>query len=157
MLPEAQLDRFLMRLSMNMPDAETMVPMMERFVSSSPLNELTSVTSPEQLSIAIEAVRTCHVAHDILDYIARICQAARNPDAVKLGPSPRAAIALMRACQAYAVIRGRGFVIPDDVKALVVPVLSHRLIMRSLSRSVHASEYLQSVVDELTVPTEERL
>lgn len=157
MLPEAQLDRFLMRLSMNMPDAETMVPMMERFVSSSPLNELTSVTSPEQLSIAIEAVRTCHVSHDILDYIARICQAARNPDAVKLGPSPRAAIALMRACQAYAVIRGRGFVIPDDVKELVVPVLSHRLIMRSLSRSVHASEYLQSVVDELTVPTEERL
>jgi MoxR-like ATPase len=63
----------------------------------------------------------------------------------------------MRACQAYAVIRGRGFVIPDDVKELVVPVLSHRLIMRSLARSVHASEYLQSVVDELTVPTEERL
>ena len=157
MLPEAQLDRFLMRLSMNMPDAETMVPMMERFVSASPLRELTPVATPERLSEAVDSVRACHVSHDILDYIARICQAARNPDFVRLGPSPRAALALMRASQAFAVLHGRSFVIPDDVKNLVLPVLTHRLIMRGLSRSVQASDYLKSVMDEVAAPTEERL
>lgn len=157
LLPEAQLDRFLMRLSMDMPGTEIMIPMMERFVLSNPLHELTSVASPEKICEAAASVRTCHVSRDILDYIARICEAARNPDHVRLGPSPRAAIALMRACQAYAVIQGREYVIPDDVKKLVHPVLSHRLIMRGLSHTVHADEFLQRVMDEVSAPTEERL
>ena len=157
MLPEAQLDRFLMRLSMDMPGREILVPMMERFVLSNPMNELDSVTTPDLLSDAVASVKTCHVSRDILDYIARICEAARNPDHVRLGPSPRAAIALMRACQAYAVIHGRGYVIPDDVKKLVPSVLTHRLIMRGLSHSVHACDFLQSVMEEVSAPTEERI
>ncbi len=156
-LPEAQLDRFMMRLSMNMPDAHIMVPMMERFVEKNPLEALEAVSEPQAITDAAVCVRSCHVARDLMDYIARICEALRDPEWVRLGPSPRAAIALMRASQAYAMIHGRDYVIPDDVKLLAKPVLCHRLIMRGLSNSVHADEYLQKVMDAVSVPTEVRV
>ena len=156
-LPEAQLDRFLMRLSMRMPDAATMVTMMNRFINASPLDELSSVTEPLMLQDAIISVRSCRVSQDVMGYMARICEAARNPEMVRLGPSPRAALALMRTCQAYAVIHGRDYVIPDDVKALASPVLNHRLIMRGMNIHIQAADYLKTVLDEVSAPTEERL
>ena len=86
-------------------------------------------------------------------YMAKLCEAARDPDKVRLGPSPRALLALMHCCQALAAIRGRDYVIPDDVKELAVPVLAHRIIMRSIGGDSSAS-FLRSVLNAVHAPTE---
>ena len=114
-LPEAQLDRFLIRLSLGYPTAEEAVFMLERFIENNPLAELSSAAEGAQISEAAKLCASCQVSKDIMRYIAAVCEAARDPEKVRLGPSPRALIALMRACQALAAIRGRDYVIPDDV------------------------------------------
>ena len=97
----------------------------------------------------------CRVDEDIMRYMADLCEKARDPEKVRLGPSPRALLALMRSCQALAAIRGRDFVIPDDVKELAVPVLAHRIIMRGISYQSNSAGFLQSLLQQLRVPTEE--
>ena len=92
-----------------------------------------------------------------MGYMVSICEAARDPEKVRLGPSPRALLALMRACQTYAAIRGRGFVIPDDVKALAVPVLAHRILLRGLSYQNTAENFLRALLDKVPAPTETAL
>ena len=86
-----------------------------------------------------------------------LCEAARNPENVLLGPSPRAMLALMRCAQSLAAIHGRDHVIPDDVKALAVPVLAHRVILRASRRSQTAQEYIQDILLHTAVPTEARV
>ena len=90
-------------------------------------------------------------------YMAALCEAARNPDAVRLGPSPRALLALMRCCQALAAIRGRDFVIPDDVKELAVPVLAHRIVMRGISYQITSESFVQDLLKQIPVPTESQV
>ena len=92
-----------------------------------------------------------------MGYMASLCEAARDPEKVRLGPSPRALLALMRACQAYAAIQGRDFVIPDDVKVLAVPVLAHRILLRGLSYQNTAESFLRTLLDKVPVPTETAL
>ena len=87
-------------------------------------------------------------------YMIALCEAARNGDRVRLGPSPRALLALMRACQAWAAIHGRDYVIPDDVKALAVPVLAHRIIMRGLGGPGDAAAFVAELLERVAVPTE---
>ena len=89
-------------------------------------------------------------------YMAQLCEAARDPDRVRLGPSPRALLALMRACQALAAIRGRSYVIPDDVKELAVPVLAHRIILRGISYQHNSETFIRELLDRVPAPTEER-
>ena len=89
-------------------------------------------------------------------YIAALGEAARDPSAVRLGPSPRALLALMRCAQALAAIRGRDYVIPDDVKALAVPVLAHRVILRGMHHQLTGEAFVRSLLDQVSVPTEER-
>jgi len=89
-------------------------------------------------------------------YMAAIVEAARDPQKVRLGPSPRALLALMRCAQAYAAIDGRDYVIPDDVKALAVPVLAHRVILRGMHHQTTAEEFIASVLAATPAPTEER-
>ena len=89
-------------------------------------------------------------------YMASICEAARNPEKVRLGPSPRALLALMRACQALAAIRGRDYVIPDDVKALAIPVLAHRIILRGVSYKLSNEGFIGEILASVPAPTEER-
>lgn len=156
-LPEAQLDRFLIRLSLGYPDAEEAVTMLQRFVDRQPLESVQSVTDGEELRKAIALCTQCRVADDIMRYMADLCQKARDPEKVRLGPSPRAMLALMRACQALAAIRGRDYVIPDDVKELAVPVLAHRIIMRGISYQSNSASFLQSLLQQLSAPTEERV
>ena len=127
-LPEAQLDRFLMRLSLGYPSQEESVTMMERFIRNQPLAAVEAVVSAEEVRDAAILCRDCRISTDVMRYIAALVEAARNPDKVRLGPSPRALLALMRCCQALAAIRGRDYVIPDDVKELAVPVLAHHLL-----------------------------
>ena len=155
-LPEAQLDRFLMRLSLGYPTREEAVRMMERFIHASPLSALEPVAAREELREAARLCAECHVSDSVMDYMAALCEAARDADRVRLGPSPRALLALMRAAQALAAIQGRDYVIPDDVKRLAVPVLAHRLVMRGLGGRQNAEAFIHELTERLPAPTESR-
>jgi len=155
-LPEAQLDRFMIRISLGYPSTEESIAMLRRFMDAKPLEILESVASGEELANAAALCRTCAVSDDILLYMTALCEAARNPEAVLLGPSARALLALMRCAQALAAIHGRDYVIPDDVKALAVPVLAHRIILRSSRRTMTPQEFIQDLLAHTAVPTEAR-
>ena len=156
-LPEAQLDRFLVRLSLGYPKGEEAVMLMQRFMDAQPLKDVTPVADGESICAAGALIRTCRVDTDVMHYMAALCEAARDPQRVLLGPSPRALLALMRICQALAAIRGRSYVIPDDVKELAVPVLAHRIILRGHSRQSGAEEFIRELLSRIAVPTEEAL
>ena len=156
-LPEAQLDRFLIRLSLGYPTHEEAVHLLRRFLNGQPLSKIESVATREELRSAAALCGQCHVSEDVMGYMASLCEAARDPEKVRLGPSPRALLALMRACQAYAAIQGRDFVIPDDVKMLAVPVLGHRILLRGLSYQNTAESFLRTLLDKVPVPTETAL
>ena len=153
-LPEAQLDRFLMRLSLGYPTQEEAVLLMERFIRNQPLAQMEPVAQAAEVAEAAELCRQCSVSKDVMAYMAALCEAARNPDKVRLGPSPRALLALMRCCQALAAIRGRDYVIPDDVKELAVPVLAHRIVLRGISYQVNNESFIQELLGQVPVPTE---
>lgn len=153
-LPEAQLDRFLMRLSLGYPDKEQSIAMLERFLEDTPLEKLQSVAAAQDILEARKLCRGCRVDRDVLDYMARLCEEARNPGLVRLGPSPRALLALMRCCQALAVIRGREYVLPDDVKELAAPVLAHRLLLRGLQMQQTPEQFIRQLLQQVAVPTE---
>lgn len=156
-LPEAQLDRFLIRVSLGYPDRGESVLMMQRFICKQPLEEVQPVAQAEQVAQAVKLCAQCQVSEDVMHYMASVCEAARDPGKVRLGPSPRALLALMRTCQALAAIRGRDYVIPDDVKELAVPVLAHRVILRGISSLDGDESFIRSVLDAVRVPTENRV
>ena len=154
-LPEAQLDRFLMRLSMGYPEGEEALQLMERFIRSSPIEELAAVADKEEILESQRLFSQCQVSRPVMEYIAAICQETRDPKAVQLGVSPRGMLALLRACQAYAAIQGRDYVIPDDVKKLAVPVLAHRVILRGLYGKQRENEKLiADILARIPAPTE---
>ena len=153
-LPEAQLDRFLMQLSLGYPTEEESLTLMERFLNNAPLAQLEPVADAQQICDAAKLCSTCRIDPDILRYMAAFCEAARNPEKVRLGPSPRALLAWMRCCQALAAIRGRDYVIPDDAKELAVPVLAHRIILRGVHYQTNAAQFVQELLGSVSVPTE---
>ncbi len=156
-LPEAQLDRFLLKIEIGYPSIEDDRLILSRFRQSDPLEELSPVISPDELLKMQAACREVHIADDVEDYIIRIIHATRTHDAVQLGASPRAMLALYNASQALAAIRGRGFVTPDDIKYMVTPVLIHRIIPKSESRlrGYKAGQTIKDIVDSVFVPVEE--
>ena len=155
-LPEAQLDRFLIRISLGYPTANEALAMMQRFRANSPLAALSAVADIKELAEAGKLYATCEVSEPVMAYIASLCEAAREPGKVRLGPSPRAMLSLMRACQALAAVRGRDYVIPDDVKEMAVPVLAHRVIMRGM-HGQNAEAFIRELLSTLPAPTEEAL
>ena len=155
-LPEAQLDRFLMKLSLGYPKGEEAVALMQRFIAAQPLQALAPVASGAQIVEAAESCKSVRVSEDVMRYMAALVEAARNPDKVRLGPSPRALLALMRACQALAAIRGREYVIPDDVKELAVPVLAHRIVLRGVNYQTDPAAFMAELLDRVDAPTENK-
>ena len=153
-LPEAQLDRFLIRLSLGYPSRAEALAMMRRFADGKPLETLAPVAKAEDVAQAAALVGTCRVSEDVMDYMAALCEAARDPERVRLGPSPRALLALMHACQALAAIRGRDYVIPDDVKELAVPVLAHRVLLRGINYQQDSGDFIREMLGRVAVPTE---
>jgi len=156
-LPEAQLDRFLMKIQIGYPSLEDDRLILSRFRRDDPLEELSSVLSADELLKLQKACREVHVAPDVEDYIIRLTHATRKHAAVELGASPRAMLALYNASQALAAIRGRAFVTPDDIKYLMTPVLIHRIIPKSESRlrGQKAEQTLKEIKDSVFVPVEE--
>lgn len=156
-LPEAQLDRFFMRLSMGYPAKESETDMLSRFINESPLDSLAPVASKEQILQARTAVKKITVSDAVKSYIVDISNASRSYPGIRLGVSPRGSLALMKASQIQAVLLGRDYVTPDDVKAMAVPVLSHRIIGKaasSLKESRPNSEIVAELLNTVAVPTE---
>jgi len=154
-LPEAQMDRFLMRLSMGYPDKAEEASILARQTRDNPLDFLgTSASQPEIIRLQ-EEVRNIFVDRTIRDYIVEIVSATRQHPQVQLGASPRGSLALMHAVQAHAALHGRTYVLPDDVKTLAGPVLSHRIIMRPEARMRYANSdaIIVDVLERVPVPT----
>jgi MoxR-like ATPase len=146
-LPEAQLDRFMLKLKMGYPDMDAEMDMLELTARKHPIETLRPIISKEELLELQKRVRQIHVDHSLREYIIRLAQLTREHPAVLLGASPRAAAALMRAAQARAMIADRGYVIPDDVKAMVHPVWAHRLIIKAEARTRGKDQ--PAILDEL--------
>jgi MoxR-like ATPase len=128
-LPEAQLDRFLLRISLGYPGLDDEIGVLDRQQIQHPVETLSSVSSAQQVIEAQKAVRSVYIAASVKRYVVEVVQRTRQHADVYLGASPRGSLALYRASQAHAVMNGRDYVLPDDVKALVVPTLVHRIIM----------------------------
>ena len=153
-LPEAQLDRFMMRLSVGYPNILAEGQLLERTRLSHPVDAVEAVTDPETIVRMQGSVREIFVHDKIRDYILRIVNRTRDATHLTLGASPRASMMYFRAAQAYAAVQGRGYVIPDDVKVLAGPVLMHRLILNPESRlrRVTTQSVLQDILQEVAVP-----
>ena len=153
-LPEAQLDRFLIRLELGYPAAHDEVAMMDRQIHSHPLEELEQVCGREDVIALQEAVHAVYVDVLIKQYIVALTDATRNHDAVYLGASPRGSLALQRLGQARALLDGRDFVLPDDIGALAYPALGHRIILNAQARvkGLTAAQVVEQCRERLPVP-----
>lgn len=153
-LPEAQLDRFLIRLGLGYPSLEEESKMLSRLQKSHPIDELGSVATAAEVLACQEAVREIHVDEKVKKYLLQIVQATREHNEVLLGGSPRASLALFRTAQALAAVSGRAFVLPDDVKKMTMPVLGHRLILRPESRlrKITVAAVVREIMDEISAP-----
>lgn len=155
-LPEAQLDRFLMKLGIGELSHEDAVAVLARFLKNDPLKELSAVCTAQDILDARKACENCEVSQPVMSYIASLCEATRRAENVVLGVSPRGMLALMKACRAWALIDGRDFVTPDDVKALAIPVLAHRIAVRGVYGQTGASvEAVKQALSMAEVPTED--
>ncbi len=156
-LPEAQMDRFIMKLSLGYPAHEAEKNVLTQYNNRSPVAELEPVCTRADVAQAAEMVRNITVSEPIKDYIINIAEATRTSDRLRLGVSPRATLALMRASQAYAGIMGRDYVLPDDVKTVAIPTLSHRIITRSQNtiRLTDTNEQvIEYIIDTVKAPIE---
>ena len=153
-LPEAQLDRFLMKFSIGYPALEDELTILDNLQSGHPIEKLSAVTTAKDLVECTKLVRKVHVDPKIRKYILQIVHLTRHHEHLALGGSPRASLALFRSAQAMAAIRGRNFVLPDDIKILVEPVMCHRLILKPESRlrKVTARQIVSKLVSEIAVP-----
>ena len=155
-LPEAQLDRFLMKLSMNPLSPEEETRLLNRFLSEKPLDTLEPVASLEDILELQESVGEIFFHPLLIQYMVDITQASRQDNRLLSGASPRASLALSRAVRAYAIVQGRDYVIPDDIKNLAVPVLAHRLLCpKSAYDKNIQSEILSDIISQIPVPTED--
>ena len=153
-LPEAQLDRFLLKIRMGYPTKEEEIEVLRRAENSVPIDDIDAVLTIEQLIELKRQVREVHVEDNIKEYIVSLAQHTRYHESVYLGVSPRASIALMRAAQSYAFMKGRDYVIPDDVQYLAKFVFGHRLILKPEARyeSVTEEQVIDRVLHFVNVP-----
>lgn len=158
-LPEAELDRFLIKTSMNYPTHEESVDILDRFDGANPLASLSPVVSREDILASQAELEKVYVHRDIKEYISSVCEQTRSYDNVLLGVSPRGAQSLLRASKGFAAIDGRGYVQPDDIKRAAVPVLAHRLMLTSTARIKRgaAEGIISDILDRVPVPTERGL
>lgn len=153
-LPEAQLDRFLMKISLGYPDEEQERKMANNFLEDKRVQDLHSVADQAMVLRLQEEVRKVKVQEDVAGYIIQIIRETRGMEKITLGASPRATLALIRAAQAEAFLKGRTYVIPDDVQKMIKPVLSHRLVlsMEAKLNKITAEKLLEDIKKKIKVP-----
>ncbi|SER89384.1 AAA family ATPase [Butyrivibrio fibrisolvens] len=155
-LPEAQLDRFMMKLSMGFPSQDEEKKILERALTGDRLKALEAVVTGEDILAWRQEASSVSVHSELITYITDIVKATRNRSDVAAGVSPRGSIALLRCAQALAFIRGREYVVPEDIKELAVPVLAHRLVIpHTFGKSSSCEDIILKILDEVPVPTEE--
>ena len=155
-LPEAQLDRFLLKLPMGYPTSEEEMELLRRFQDAQPLEVMESVLSTTELAGLQASCRKVYVEDSVRRYITDVCRATRGDASLRLGASPRATLALQQASQALAAIRGRDFVLPDEVKQLAAPVLAHRVLLDTGAsvRGLSAASAIERIVATVPVPVD---
>lgn len=155
-LPEAQIDRFLMRIAIGYPDEGEENQILERFRYSDPMSDVQPVSTPEEIIELQMERRQVRVAEAVREYIVRVARATRNHSEIELGASPRATLSLYQAAQAWAAIQGRDFTLPDDVKKIAPLVLTHRLIIspQAQLRGRKMEELVADIVEAVPVPVE---
>ena len=154
-LPEAQLDRFFMRISIGYPNAEEEADILERYTSGKkPMDDLRPICTSGDILRLQQEVEGVHTSREVRAYIANIAAASRRNSALQLGISTRAAISLLRASQACALLDGRDYVIPEDVQRMAAPVLAHRMVLppEASMRNMTAERVLQGVMGAVAVP-----
>ncbi|MBT9155943.1 MAG: hypothetical protein DDT37_00917 [Firmicutes bacterium] len=153
-LPEAQLDRFLMRLALGYPSADEEGLLLRRFAQANPLTTLEPVANAQDLVTLRTEAQSVHLGEAVSEYIVAVVRTTRDHEAIRLGASPRATLALMRASRARAALLGRAYVLPDDVKALAKSVLSHRLILKNQYRlrGLSQESVVNAVLTQVPVP-----
>lgn len=156
-LPEAQIDRFMLRVELGYPSVQEENAILERFRSEDPLAELEPVTSPEEIIELQNERQQVRVEQSLRSYIVDVARATRGHSEIELGASPRATLALYQVSQAWAAIHGRDYVLPDDVKQLAPSVLTHRLMIspQAQLRGRRPSELVADLVDSIPVPVED--
>lgn len=158
-LPEAQLDRFLLKLKMGYPTFREELALLERTASKHPIEQIDAVMNKSELIAAQEDANDIFIDRSVQTYILQLVKGTRENESIQLGASPRAAIALMKAAKAYAYIHGRDFVLPDDVKYLAPYVLSHRIIMTSEAKyeGLLNRKAIENIVEQTDIPIRKEL
>ena len=153
-LPEAQLDRFLMRISLGYPSFTDELSVIEQQEKTHPIDELEAVASPEDVIKLQKAAQNIYVDTAVREYIVGLIEATRNHEDVSLGASPRASLSMFRAVRGMAILRDRDYVIPDDVKELAYAVLAHRLILSPAARmrGLHTGQVIDGLLESVAVP-----
>lgn len=155
-LPEAQLDRFLIKTSMGYPDTKSSIDILKRFKENNPLTELKSVVSAAEICEASKIYSKVKVSEDIMEYIINIAEATRKHSGVHLGVSPRGTLSLMKAVQVHALLKNRTYVTPDDIKTMAIPVLAHRIIPKGLTADNNnpGEKIINNILEQTAVPLE---
>lgn len=158
-LPEAQLDRFMIKISMGYPTVEEETGILLDRLGENPANEVRPVMTAEQLSACIAEVQQVNFAESLCRYVAELSAATRSHGGVELGVSPRASLAIMQASRAYAYLDGRDYVVPEDIVRLMIPVFSHRIVLRQemKMRRMDVTAVLQDAVSAVTPPVRRSL
>ena len=155
-LPEAQLDRFLMQISMGYPTKEEELAILDRFGAGNPLDDLTPVCTAEDLAALKKASEQIYVHPLLKNYLVDLVQATRQDSQILDGVSPRGSLGLYRAVRAFALIQGRDYVVPEDIKTLAVPVLAHRLTTaRAFGLQSSNQEIMKRLLSKIPLPTED--
>ena len=155
-LPEAQLDRFMMQLSMGFPTEDEELSIIDRFIQNNPIDSLSAVCTKEDIILMGEMCKQVYVDASVRKYMVDIINATRNNPAISAGVSPRGTLALLKTTQIYAAINGRDYVTPEDVKALAIPVLSHRIVSyTNMAKNSNKEAIIQTIIDRIATPTED--
>lgn len=155
-LPEAQLDRFLLKFEMGYPEEKEEIEILNRFKKKDPINDISPVLDKNNISEMRKEVKEITLSDDLIDYIVRLSRFSRRTEKLKLGISPRGSLALMKASMAYAYIRNRDYVLPDDIKFLYPFVVNHRLILSDESelQGIKKEEIIKDILHNVEVPVE---
>jgi len=153
-LPEAQMDRFFIKISIGYPTIMEESDILLRFQYENPIDHLKPVAGREDIIQWQEKVRTVHVDRSLCNYISTLIDGMRRHRDVVLGPSPRGSLALFRACQAFALFQGRDYAIPDDIQKMAIPVLEHRIILKQEAKlkKINPSDIIEEVLRNTRVP-----
>ncbi|MDO5403227.1 MAG: MoxR family ATPase [Eubacteriales bacterium] len=155
-LPEAQLDRFLMKVSVGYPEKSEEITMIERFLDESPLSAIEPVCTGEEIAAMQKEVKSVYIHPSLMEYIVNLVHSTRTQNGVMAGVSPRGTLKMINAVRAYAYIEGRTYVVPEDISTLAVPVWAHRIVLElGLTRGDNRERIIENVISEVEVPTED--